>query len=151
MKLYEIVGSKDSEFDGMTFGQFTSEELAEAGYETLPEEFREETEIKASGLKVNTVEVDGKVISFPAYREPEDVIASRDEDNYVEGYVQLHISDMIDNDYEAFLDILAEALVGSSLLMDVNYDVVGMADEPNTLIFKVTGDVSNILDHEDEE
>ena len=74
-----------------------------------------------------------------------------DEDNYVEGYVQLHISDMIDNDYEVFLDILSEALVGSNLLMDVNYDVVGMADEPNTLIFKVRGDVSNILDHEDEE
>lgn len=84
-------------------------------------------------------------------RTPEEVIASRDENNYVTGYVQLHISDLIDNDYEGFLDLLSTALVGNELLMDINYDVVSMADSinPNELIFKVTGDVSNIVDPED--
>lgn len=126
-------------FDADTFiTRATTKELANAGYKTLPEEFREETESRANRNL------------FPVYREPEDIIASKDEDNYVEGYVQLHISDMIDNDHEAFLDILSEALVGSPLLMDVNYDVVGMASEPNTLIFKVTGDVSDVLRSEDE-
>lgn len=83
-------------------------------------------------------------------KSAEEVIASRDENNYVEGYVQIHISEMIDNDYEAFLDAISEELVGSDLLMDVNYDVVGLADEPNELILKVSGDASAIVESEEE-
>lgn len=81
---------------------------------------------------------------------PEEVIAKRDGNNYVEGYVQIHISDIIDNDFESFLDLLSNALVGSDLLMDINYDLVALADEKNEVIFKVTGDISNILETEDE-
>ena len=79
-------------------------------------------------------------------KSAEEVIESRNKNNYVEGYVQIHISEMIDNDHEAFLDAISEKLVGSDLLMDVSYDVVGLADEPNELILKVSGDVSTILE-----
>lgn len=79
-------------------------------------------------------------------KSAEEIIASRDENNYVEGYVQIHISEMINNDREAFLDAISENLVGSDLLMDISYDVVGLADEPNELILKVSGDVSAIIE-----
>ena len=79
----------------------------------------------------------------------EEVIASRDENNYVEGYVQVHISTLIDNDLERFLDIISEELIGSDLLMDVNYEVVGVEEE-NELIIKVRGDVSAVLETEEE-
>ena len=82
-------------------------------------------------------------------KEASEVLASRDENNRVEGYIQIHISDIIDNDYEGFLDAISEKLVGSDLLMDVNYDVVGLADEPNELILKVSGDVSMILENQE--
>lgn len=83
-----------------------------------------------------------------SFKNVEEVIASRDKDNYVEGYVMVHISDLIDNNLEGFLDIISEKLVGSDLLMDINYEIVGYR-ESNTLILKVSGDVSNIIDKEE--
>ena len=57
---------------------------------------------------------------------------------------------MIDNNYEGFLDFISEKLVGSNLLMDVNYEVVAQAKKmfPNELILEVTGDVSTIIEEE---
>ncbi len=90
--------------------------------------------------------------SLYPFKEAADIIASRDENNFVEGYIQIHISDMIDNDYEGFLDFISEKLVGSDLLMDVNYEVVAQAKKifPNELILKVTGDASTIVESEEE-
>ncbi len=82
-------------------------------------------------------------------KDSEEIIASRDENNYVEGYVQVHISTLIDNDLEGFLDIISEELIGSDLLMDINYEVVGV-EEGNELIIKVRGDVSAVLETEEE-
>ncbi len=86
------------------------------------------------------------------FKEAADIIASRDENNYVEGYVQIHISDMIDNDYDGFLDLISEKLVDSDLLMDINYEVVAQAKKmfPDELILKVTGDASSIVEDEEE-
>ena len=83
-------------------------------------------------------------------KSAEEIIASRDENNYVEGYVQVHVSTLIDNDLEGFLDIISEELIGSDLLMDINYEVVGV-EEGNELIIKVTGDVSGVLETEEED
>ena len=85
-------------------------------------------------------------------KEAAGIIAARDENNFVEGYIQIHISDMIDNDYEGFLEFISEKLVGSDLLMDVNYEVVAQAKKmfPNELILKVTGDASTIVESEEE-
>lgn len=83
-------------------------------------------------------------------KEASEILALRDENNYVEGYIRIHINDMIDNDYEGFLDFISEKLVGSDLLMDVNYEVVAQAKKmfPNELILKVTGDASTIIESE---
>jgi len=77
-----------------------------------------------------------------------DILANRDDNNYVEGYVQLHISSLIDNDYESFLDLLSISLVDSDLLMDINYDVVALAEDKNELIFRVSGDATTIIETE---
>lgn len=146
MKLYEIIGRENSEFTDAVFGQFTTKELAEKGYKKLPEEFQDETIIRQSNLDLNTINVDDKVIDLTE-TNPEDIIAARDENNYVTGYVQLHIEDIIHNDYESLLDLLSERLTNSILLMDINYDVVAIKDV-NEIIFKVSGDVSAILNEE---
>ncbi len=78
----------------------------------------------------------------------EDILANRDENNYVEGYVQLHVSSLVDNDLEGFLDLLSVSLVGSELLMDINYDVVALGEDKNDLIFKVRGDATTIVETE---
>ena len=151
MKLYEIAGREDSELNGMVFGHFTTEDLAEKGHKALYEAFQDETEIICSNLPVNAIGKDDRIIDLTASKSAKEVIASRNEDNYVEGYVQIHISDMIDNDLETFLDLLSLNLVGNELLMDINYDVVGLADEPNTLVLKVRGDVSDVLEFDEED
>ena len=81
-------------------------------------------------------------------RTPEEVLCSRTDDNWVEGYIQIHISDIIDNDFETFLDLISEALVGSDLLMNVDYKVIAMAGKgyPNEVILKVRGDASTIVE-----
>ncbi|WCK57417.1 hypothetical protein PP175_25455 (plasmid) [Aneurinibacillus sp. Ricciae_BoGa-3] len=72
-------------------------------------------------------------------------------DNYIEGVVAVALSEIIERDFEGFLDLVSEALVGSSLLMNVNYSVVGNQDE-YTVLINVSGDVSSIVrDKQDEQ
>ena len=73
-----------------------------------------------------------------------------DEDCYVEGIVSIELSTIIDNDFEGFLDIISELLVGHPTLMNVNYSVVGHLED-DTILLKVSGDVSDILGYEDED
>lgn len=64
---------------------------------------------------------------------------------YVEGDVVIDLSELIDHDLEGILDIMAERLTGSPLLMDVNYSLVDILDK-NSAIMRVRGDVTNILE-----
>ena len=150
MELYEIAGNRNSELNEMIFGHFTDKELAEKAHAVMGKEIAGETCIRKSDLALNTVEIDGKVIDLTTAKSPEEIIAARDGDNFVEGYVRVHISTLIDNDFEGFLDIISEELVGNDLLMDINYDVVALAED-NTLVLKVSGDVSNIIDESDDD
>lgn len=68
-----------------------------------------------------------------------------DADLYVEGDVVIDLSELIDHDLEGILDIMAERLTGSSLLMDVNYSLVDILDE-NSAIMRVRGDITDILE-----
>ena len=150
MNIYEITGNKDSKSVGSVFGQFTTGELAEEGRAILGKELAEETSVRKSDLALNTVKVNGAVMDLTAKKSADEIIAARDGDNFVEGYVTVHISTLLDNDFESFLDIISEELVGNDLLMDINYDVVALAED-NTLVLKVSGDVSNIIDESDDD
>lgn len=69
-----------------------------------------------------------------------------DKDNYISGAIKIHISDMIDNDLESFLDFISNELVGSELLMNIDYKMIGLCkEEENALYLLVSGDVSNVL------
>lgn len=71
-----------------------------------------------------------------------------DEDKYIKGVVAVELSEIIDNDFEGFLDILSERLLHSANLMDINYSVVGHADD-STLHILVSGDVSEAIEEEE--
>lgn len=65
---------------------------------------------------------------------------------YVGSVIYVHISDIIDRDYEQFLDYISIEMCGNDCLMDVNYRVVGVHEtDPNTLLILVYGDVSEII------
>jgi len=80
----------------------------------------------------------------------DEIKQNRNDDNYVDGIVAVALCDVINNNLAGFLDIISEKLVGSPLLMDVNYEVVGTVADYGILI-RVVGDVSSILDMEDNE
>jgi|SRR5581483_11248625 len=65
-------------------------------------------------------------------------------DSYVSGIVALHLGEVIDHNLESFLDDIAVKLMGSELLMDINYRVVGFRPD-GTLLLCVTGDASEII------
>lgn len=71
-------------------------------------------------------------------------------DGWVSGIVSIHLSDAIDNDLEGWLDLLSEALVGDSLLMDITYTIVGLGTGEDELLIKVSGDASMSFKEEDE-
>lgn len=66
-----------------------------------------------------------------------------DNNGYIEGVVAVELSDIIDRDFDGFLDLLSEKLTGTELLMDINYQVVG--HDENILFINVRGDVSDIV------
>ena len=78
----------------------------------------------------------------------------RDENGYVTGRVAVPLSDIIDNDLEGFLALLAEKLVNNDCLMDINYKAIGIENTESgdaNIIIEVSGDVSEILEEDEEE
>lgn len=75
---------------------------------------------------------------------PFEIAMRRDEDNWVEGYIALDLGDVIDGDLEGHIDQVSEKLVGSSLLMDVNFEPVRI--ENGEIIGKASGDISMVVE-----
>lgn len=74
----------------------------------------------------------------------EEIKAQKDENNCVTGYIIISLSDAINNDREGFLDFISEEFVGSDCLTGVSYEESGFVS--GGIILKVTGDVSSILE-----
>lgn len=72
------------------------------------------------------------------------------EDNYISVVVLLHFNALLGTDLEGFLDMLSTAATGSDVLMDVDYELLG-ATSDGDLLFRVSGDVTNCYDLDDEE
>lgn len=71
-----------------------------------------------------------------------------DEHNYIETWILIDLCEVVDRDLEGFLDYISEKACGSDMLMDINYRVSGAKED--MIILTVGGDVSMILDMEDE-
>lgn len=70
--------------------------------------------------------------------------------HYVSAVISCHISDMIDKDFEQFLDFIATEMCSNDLLMDIDYEIIGLdTTEKNTVYLLVSGDVSGIIDNEE--
>ena len=68
------------------------------------------------------------------------------KNNIIEGVVKVHLSNLIDNDLENFLDLISVGLTGSDLLMDISYDILDVSkEEKNMLYILVSGDASLIV------
>lgn len=70
--------------------------------------------------------------------------------NRIETEIVIGLDDAVDRDLEGFLDFVAEQACDSVLLMDFTYRVTGLTPE-GALILTVEGDVSEVIDWEDED
>ena len=89
------------------------------------------------------------ILSKPMKRE--EIIEKKDDVNYVEGIVEVSLSEVINRDLEQFLDHISELLVGRPTLMDTHYSIMHspyLNPDEDTLILKVSGDASDIIDNE---
>lgn len=77
---------------------------------------------------------------------PEEIEDIVDENYYIEGIVAIKDREMINLDYESFLDTLSEKLTGSPCLQEIQETMVGCIPEKNLVLYKVVGDASGILD-----
>jgi hypothetical protein len=86
----------------------------------------------------------------PALDEPLDAAEVRrqfEETTSVEGVVRIDFGEVVETccqvGFEGLLDVLSYRLTGSCLLLDVDYEVVGVED--GTLLVKVDGDPAMII------
>lgn len=80
-----------------------------------------------------------KILNKPLTRAEATEIA--DDDNYIEVIIPVALSEIIRGDLEAFLDLISKVVTGTELLMDSNYELVGMTSE-RELLLRVSGDIS---------
>lgn len=80
-------------------------------------------------------------ITQPLTREQ--LVSLADTEGWIEVDVKVHLSEIIDNDLEGFLDILCER-VGASMLTDINYSIAG--HEADDLTITVTGSLEYELE-----
>lgn len=71
------------------------------------------------------------------------------DENYVTSEVVLDTSALIDHDLEGFLDLLSLGVTDTELLMDISYRLERLTFE-GMLVFDVTGDVSEVLQMEED-
>jgi hypothetical protein len=70
----------------------------------------------------------------------EDIDSAVMKEEYIGVSVEVDFDEVIGGSFEDFLDLISER-AGVICLMDISYNIVGF-EEPNTLIFNVSGDAS---------
>ena len=85
------------------------------------------------------------------YKTAEEVKKAIDDNNRIEGVVEVTI-DNIQDDPEYFFDDMTDKLVGGDygyLLEDVSYKIVGCDVEKQTILLKVNADANALLEETD--
>jgi hypothetical protein len=87
------------------------------------------------------------------YETLSEIIDNLDENGFLYGEVVLDLDDIIETNPDDFLDLLSEGLVGSELLLDVDYRALRTTNDGEVVI-GVYGDprvvISDLQSEEDE-
>lgn len=74
-------------------------------------------------------------------------VQAKENDGYIKGVLRLSFRQCVGLGEEDLLDQISDGLTGSDLLMDINYKVLAVDDDGNTLVIEASGDVSEVLDN----
>lgn len=64
---------------------------------------------------------------------------------WISGIVKMDVSDLIDHDFEQFLDLCSDKLTDTELLMEIDYKVVGFDKDTQELFMKIEGNPEEVL------
>lgn len=105
-------------------------------------------------VPIREINIQPKTVTFtletehrPILSEPytlEELKVNADDNNIVSGWVSLPLHQVINTDFENFLDNLSLKLTGTELLSGTDYKLV--CNDDDNLIFYVAGDISLILE-----
>jgi hypothetical protein len=73
-----------------------------------------------------------------------EAVKAADENGYIEGVIQVKLSDLVNNDYENFLDVISNALFDGPYLSDLQYEIVG-CDRQDIVLLLVSGQIDHEL------
>jgi hypothetical protein len=96
---------------------------------------------------MNTVNINMKIKTTP-YTEKEIKDMIKAGHVYIKENILIELNDLINNDFEQFLDIVSMKVTGTELLSEIGYNIFGLMDK-HTLIMEVTGNISECVDTEE--
>lgn len=96
---------------------------------------------------MNTININMNIRTTP-YTEKEMKDMIKVGHVYVKENILIELNDLINNDFEQFLDIVSMKVTGTELLSEIGYNVFGLMDK-HTLIMEVTGNISECVDTEE--
>jgi hypothetical protein len=91
--------------------------------------------MKMSNTRINT----SGILPRNAPLTVDDIRGLMCAQGFVDGTIAVTTSEMIDNDYEGFLDLLENRLVGFQVLSDIQEEMVGADVTAGEVYFKVSG------------
>jgi hypothetical protein len=79
------------------------------------------------------------------YTNIDEIIAASNRNGFITGEVVIPLIDIVHLDLDSFYDRLAELLVDDNRLCEIEFDVIGTADN-DCIVLRVSGDTSSIID-----
>jgi hypothetical protein len=74
-----------------------------------------------------------------------EIVRGMDDNGYIEGVISISLSSLINSDFENFLDLISELLIGDVCLSDIGYKTVGYRNSDDILLL-VSGHADNVAD-----
>ena len=74
----------------------------------------------------------------PLSKEEQETLVN-EADGRVDVVIQMSVNTLIDEDFNEVLNMLSRKAIGNTLLMEIDYQVVGVDDDGLTLDIRVTG------------
>ena len=103
-------------------------------------------------MTVITIEAQEIEVMEDPYTEDQlKVIYTENPEAVLTGVIAVDLSDLMDNTFSDILDILSEGLIGSQMLMEINYSPVAVSKEDSLIYMQVSGyiDATELLEDED--
>jgi hypothetical protein len=79
------------------------------------------------------------------YTNIDEIIAASNRNGFITGEVVIPLIDIVHLDLDSFYDRLAELLVDDIRLCEIDFDVIGTADN-DCIVLRVSGDASAMID-----